>query len=61
MKFTETTMRNANTSRRKQNPGPRGSQGGYVDPVFYPDRSAEEIRRFRQEAKRFFETAVRRK
>jgi len=53
-------MRNANTSRRKQRPGPRGDQG-VVDPVFYPDRSASEVARFRREGKRFFETAVRKR
>jgi hypothetical protein len=53
-------MRNANkTSRRK---GPKGSQGGhFVDPVFYPDRTPEEVRRFLREGERFFATAMRRK
>jgi hypothetical protein len=51
---------NANTSRRKQRPGPRGDQG-VVDPIFYPDRSASEVARFRREGKKFFETAVRKR
>ncbi len=32
-----------------------------MDSIFYPDRTKEEIRRFRQEGERWFKTAVRRR
>jgi len=55
-KFMEMAMRKAYTRR---SPNPRKDQEGQaVDPIFYPDRTPEEVRRLRREVKRFFETAV---